>query len=104
MDSLHTLIGTLTGLQRGDIRAATAATKAVDWGGGRSQMVSPIQAVVEPAPVAPAIVAAGGRLVVTGDFMSQSNFVGCYAAASAAAATVLQHSVGVTPHASPLRV
>lgn len=47
-----------------------------------------MEAVCEPSPTTACFATSDG-LVVTGDFMTQGSFVGCYAAADAAADAIL---------------
>ena len=87
---LHQIIAERTGVAPGLVADAAVASKAVDW--QVAQMIRPVDAVMEPRP--PAACFAAGGLVVTGDYMTQASFVGCYAAADAAVEAVLRQLPG----------
>lgn len=55
-----------------------------------------MEAVCEPSPTTACFATSDG-LVVTGDFMTQGSFVGCYAAADAAADAILTLLQAETP-------
>jgi hypothetical protein len=80
-----------------ELEALTAHTRAVNW--TVSQMVRPKEAVCDPVPPGNCLVDAGAqqqgapaRLVLAGDFMAQSSFLGCFASAHAAVEAVLRAS------------
>ena len=65
-------------------------SKSILW--GVSQLITPMEAVVADPPLEPpwqCIVSKDGRLIVAGDFMTQSSFLGCVASADAAARAVV---------------
>jgi hypothetical protein len=83
------LLSQRTGLSSETIRNYRLAKKSISW--TVSQMIRPMEAVVADPPSQPAwqcLSNASGSLVVCGDFMTQSSFVGCVASADAAATTV----------------
>ena len=95
----------LDGLEAGDLKSMTVHTKTVDW--TIAQLVMPMEAVVADPPSPPwccmesasaATQSAssgcvgtrqGAKIVIAGDFMTHSSYVGCYASADAAADAVV---------------
>ena len=55
-------------------------------------MITPMEAIVSdpPSPAWQCIVGKERRLIIAGDFMTQSSFVGCVASADAAASAVIE--------------
>ena len=59
-------------------------------------MITPMEAVVgdPPSPAWQCIVGNDRRLIIAGDFMTQSSFLGSFASADAAARIVVERIVG----------
>ena len=77
-----------------DLRSMTTHTKTVDW--TIAQSIMPMEAVVADPPSPPwccirgvAGKSTGATLVIAGDFMTHSSYVGCYATADSAADAVV---------------
>jgi hypothetical protein len=80
------------GLSAADVEGMVLHTKSVEW--TVAQMSRPMEAVVNNPPTPPwccmeGAGSAGAGLIVAGDFMTQSSFLGCYASADAAVRAVL---------------
>ena len=93
------------GLEAGDLKSMTEHTKTVDW--TIAQLVMPMEAVVADPPSPPWCciesasaatatastgckgTSGGAKVVIAGDFMTHSSYVGCYASADAAADAVV---------------
>ena len=101
-DRLHAAVADLVGMTPEDVRSlAVGGTKVVRW--QVAQMIRPKEAVMDPVPNAACIVSCvdgggtsgmddgrrRGRLVVAGDFMTQSSFLGCVTSASEASDAVI---------------
>lgn len=87
---LDDLLAQITELSSSDIRQYRRHSRSISW--DVSQMIRPMEAVVAdpPSPNWQCLVSASPRsvLVVAGDFMTQSSFLGCVASAESAAQTV----------------
>ena len=72
------------------LRDRVVETKSIAW--NTAQMVTPLEALAARSPVAdePCVVGAGGRVVLAGDYCTQSSFLGTYASARAAARAVVR--------------
>ena len=84
----------LDGLDADDLRSATTHTKTVDW--TIAQSIMPMEAVVADPPSPPWCCIRGGAgtrtgatLIIAGDFMTHSSYIGCYATADSAADAVV---------------
>ncbi|EJK49126.1 hypothetical protein THAOC_32028 [Thalassiosira oceanica] len=90
---------TLSKLSKGTFSPDEVSThrihsKSILW--DVSQLITPMEAVVADPPSEPpwqCIVSRDGRLIVAGDFMTQSSFLGCVASADAAARAVVEAAI-----------
>lgn len=83
------VLASVTGLSPTTISRSRLYKKSISW--EISQMIRPMEAVVNDPPMNGAwqcLVAPSANLIVAGDFMTQSSFVGCVATADAAAKTI----------------
>lgn len=88
---VHRALARLLGMQQEDVAALALHSRSIDW--RVAQMVTPMEALVANPPTDPPWVhlesaGPGAALIITGDFMTQSSFLGCVAAARAASEAV----------------
>ena len=91
-NSLDRTLSKLTGKTKEEIASCRLYSKSIPW--QTSQMITPMEAVVSdpPSPAWQCIVGKQQRLIIAGDFMTQSSFVGSVASADAAARAVIEGS------------
>ena len=91
-NSLDRTLSKLTGKTEDEIASCRLYSKSIPW--HTSQMITPMEAVVSdpPSPAWQCIAGKDRRLIIAGDFMTQSSFVGCVASADAAARAVIEGS------------
>uniref|UniRef100_A0A7S1B638 Uncharacterized protein n=2 Tax=Corethron hystrix TaxID=216773 RepID=A0A7S1B638_9STRA len=90
-DALDSTLSSLTGMAANDIAACRVFSKTIPW--KVAQMVTPMEAVVGNPPTAPlwqCLVGGNGKIVLAGDFMTHSSYLGCIASADAAARAVVK--------------
>jgi len=91
-EAIHRSLGRLLGMEEADVKALSiGGEKVVNW--KVAQMVLPMEAIVNEPPQDPpwTILSEAGprpRVVIAGDFMTQSSFLGCVASASSAALAI----------------
>ena len=93
--TLDSALSKLTGMPEGEISLLRLHTKSIPW--NVSQMIMPMEAVVAdpPSPAWQCLVGKKGPsegIIIAGDFITQSSFVGCVATADAAAKAVVERA------------
>ncbi|KAK3248751.1 hypothetical protein CYMTET_41792 [Cymbomonas tetramitiformis] len=91
--AMYEALSALLGLPVEELRSRTLASKTIAW--AVSQMIRPMEAVVDPVPDIACLesdedAAKGGKLVVAGDFMTQSSFLGCVGSALQASDVIIR--------------
>jgi hypothetical protein len=89
------LAGEIGDMNADELRSMVVHSKTVDW--TTAQMVMPMEAVVSDPPSPPWCCLTGvdgAKLIVAGDFMTHSSYIGCYASADAAADAVVANMDG----------
>lgn len=88
--AIRALAARLGDVSEGELRTLLLHERAIDW--TVAQVAAPMEALVPDPPKDPPwrhLQSAGaGALIVAGDFMTQSSFLGCVASADAAAEAV----------------
>jgi len=85
LESVDATISQLTGLTKGEVASFRIKTKSICW--DASQMITPMEAIIGDPPTRWQCLQ-NGRLILAGDYMTQSSFLGCVATADAAARAV----------------
>uniref|UniRef100_A0A7S2MSK2 Amine oxidase domain-containing protein n=1 Tax=Helicotheca tamesis TaxID=374047 RepID=A0A7S2MSK2_9STRA len=89
-ESLDSTLSKLTALSKEKIQSYRIHEKSIRW--EVSQMITPMEAVVADPPTNWQCLRGGknGEIIVAGDFMTQSSYLGCVATADAAARAVVE--------------
>ena len=86
--SLDKELSKLTGLSESQISSYRLNSRSICW--ETSQMIRPMESIISDPPFGwQCLRNSNGSLVLAGDYMTQSSFLGCVATADAAARTVL---------------
>ena len=81
-------LSALTGLSEAEISSYRLCSKSISW--KTSQMVRPMESIISDPPNCwQCLKNSNGTLILAGDYMTQSSFLGCIATADAAARVVL---------------
>lgn len=91
VESVHDTLSRKVGISVEQLRAWTVDSKRIDW--TVSQVVRPMEAVVEPVPKVSCFVSkqqTGGNLVVAGDFLTQSSYLGSMTSALEASKATIE--------------
>mmetsp|Transcript_17962 Transcript_17962/g.26592 ORF Transcript_17962/g.26592 Transcript_17962/m.26592 type:complete len:428 (-) Transcript_17962:3316-4599(-) len=88
LESINETMSELTGLTPREVNSLRLKTKRICW--DTSQMITPMEAIISDPPARWQCLQSerNGRLILAGDYMTQSSFLGCVATADAAARAV----------------